>query len=233
MIFKKNMLNILLISLVVIIFGRLFYVENYCNIDESKTYVTVDDLQARGHYENRRDELIGELRNSYHDMCYECLNHFDDEETCNSLPHCSSTPPAKAEPTFTIGTGTDDFVCNEAVLTEDERHAEHRKMYRDDVRLNGGILFYQNCLSTVPTEHNDYSGYDQCMVCMRENHGVREQTTTGGLVGDLTGNHVANESEMEDFCNMNEIFDDNNRHVDDSIIGRSPNDVECVGPKCN
>jgi hypothetical protein len=218
MIFKKNMLNILIISLVVIIFGRLFYVENYCNIDESKTYVTVDDLQARGHYENRRDELIGEVRNSYHDMCYECLSMAEDTEACDSNRNCSSQQPSikGSDPSFNIGEGITPFICSEAALTDDEVHAEHRENYRD-----GGLTLYQDCVDTIPTQQNDYTGYNNCMSCMRRNHsnygiGVTHATT----------------AQMEDFCNMNQVMDPN-RHHSDGLFDNKPREIECVGPHCN
>lgn len=218
MFFKKNLLNILLISLVVIIFARLFYVENYCNLDTSKTYITVDDLQASGHYEGRRDELIDELRNSYHDMCYTCLGMAEDIEACDAAPHCSSLQPSMkgTNPSFNIGEGISPFVCSEAALTDDEVHAEHRKNYRD-----GGLTLYQDCVDTVPTEQNDYAGYNNCMSCMRRNH------SNYGI-----GIVHANTGQMEDFCNMNEVIEPN-RHISDGLYDNKPQEQECVGPHCN
>jgi len=142
MFFKKNLVNILLISLVIIIFIRLFYVENYCNIDKTQNFMTVDKLQSMGLFPGRRDELIQEVRESYHDMCNECLRHYDDPETCNSLIHCSTGLPGRGErPSFTLGEGIDDYVCDYSALTEDERHSAHRKDNRDSLRLTGGYRF--------------------------------------------------------------------------------------------
>lgn len=218
----KNISDVLLILLVLIIFIRLFYVENYCNIDTTKNYITVDQLESIGIYENRRDELIDEVRNSYHDMCYECLSMAEDTEACDSAPHCSSELPSVrgANPSFNLGEGITPFVCSEAALTEDEVHAEHRKNYRDGYHDGGGLVAYGDCVNTVPTENGDQTGFNNCINCMQTYN-----------LNQISGHTRATTEQMEDFCNMNEVIR-TDRHISTGLYDDKSQDKECIGDHC-